>query len=297
MKAIFLNSASFQLLDTTIYQLFLDIVLPMATLMTPLFVTVLIGSIAGNLLQTGFLFTLEPLAPKLSRLSVLQGLKRLFSPNSWLELPKSVIKIGAVGTITYLVVKGQAENIPSLMQLGVEAILSFIGTVSFKIFFYPCVALTALAVLDYAFQRWQYEQSLKMTKQEVREELKQREGDPLIKGRIRRIQMEVARRRMMEAVKQADVIITNPTTLAIALRYDAETMVAPRVVAKGAGFIAERIREIAHQTMIPIVENKPLAQTLFKVVAIGEHVPVSLYRAVAEILAYVYRLKEHRRPL
>jgi flagellar biosynthetic protein FlhB len=177
------------------------------------------------------------------------------------------------------------------MEMGVGEILFFIGRVSFSICFYTSLALIVLAALDYAFQRFQYEESLKMSKQELKDELKQREGDPLVKARIRRTQIEMARRRMMEAVPEADVVITNPNSLAVALKYDAEKMIAPRVIAKGAGFIAERIKEIAKDKGIPVIENKPLAQTLFKVVEIGEFIPVNLYRAVAEILAYVYRLK------
>ena len=148
-----------------------------------------------------------------------------------------------------------------------------------------------LAALDYVYQRWQHEQDLKMTKQEVKDEHKLTYGDPKVKARIRSVQMEMARRRMMEAVPEADVVITNPTHLAIALKFDAREMIAPRVLAKGSGHIAQRIREIAVKHQIPLVEEKPLAQALFKMVDIGEYIPVELYRAVAEVLAYVYRLK------
>jgi flagellar biosynthetic protein FlhB len=151
--------------------------------------------------------------------------------------------------------------------------------------------MIALAALDFLYQRWQYEEDLKMTKQEVEDERKQTYGDPKVKARIRGIQMEMARRRMMEAVPEADVVITNPTRLAIALGFDAEKMAAPRVLAKGAGFIAERIREVAAASDVPILENKPLAQALYKMVEIGDDIPVEMYRAVAEMLAYVYRLK------
>jgi flagellar biosynthetic protein FlhB len=151
--------------------------------------------------------------------------------------------------------------------------------------------MIVLAALDYIYQRWQYEQDLKMTKQEVKDEFKQSQGDPKVKARIRGIQLEMARRRMMDAVPEADVVITNPTRLAIALKFDAREMIAPRVVAKGAGFVAQRIREVAEENQVPIVEEKPLAQALFKMVDIGGYIPAELYRAVAEVLAYVYRLK------
>ena len=158
-----------------------------------------------------------------------------------------------------------------------------------------CLTLIILSALDYAFQRWQHEKSLRMTKQEVKDEFKQREGDPAVKARIKSIQREMAQRRMMESVPEADVVITNPTSLAIALKYDAEAMMAPRVIAKGAGFIADRIKKIAKENGVPLVEHKPLAQTLFKLVEIGEFIPVSLYKAVAEVLAYVYGLKAGKR--
>jgi flagellar biosynthetic protein FlhB len=151
-----------------------------------------------------------------------------------------------------------------------------------------------LAVLDFIFQRWQHEKDLRMTKQEVKEENKQREGDPIVKSRIRQVQMEMAQRRMMDDVPKADVVITNPTRLAIAIKYDASKMIAPKVLAKGSGFIAQKIREIAIEKGIPLVEQKPLAQALYKTVEIGDIIPSNLYKAVAEILAYVYRLKKKK---
>jgi flagellar biosynthetic protein FlhB len=157
------------------------------------------------------------------------------------------------------------------------------------------LVLIILSILDFAFQRWRYEEELKMTKQEVKEESKQREGDQHVKSRIRSIQMELSRRRMMDAVPEADVVITNPTHLAIALQFKADEMIAPKVIAKGADYLAHKIREIAAENNVPIVEDKPLAQALYKVVEIGDFIPEKLYKAIAEILAYVYRLKGIRR--
>ena len=158
--------------------------------------------------------------------------------------------------------------------------------------FYACLAMIILATLDFTYQRWQHKKNLMMTKQEVRDESKQSEGDPKVKSKIRQIQLETARRRMMEQVPEADVIVTNPTHLAIALKYDTDKMMAPKVIAKGAGFIAEKIKIIAEKNEIPVLEHKSLARTLFKSVELGEFIPVNLYRAVAEILAYVYNLKK-----
>jgi flagellar biosynthetic protein FlhB len=169
-----------------------------------------------------------------------------------------------------------------------------VGLVSARIFFKTLLVMIALAALDYAFQRWSYEKSLRMTKREVLEEYKQSEGDPLIKSRIRSIQREMARKRMMAEIPKADVVITNPTHLAVALRYERQEMTSPKVVAKGAGWIAEKIKEVAQAHGVPIVENKPLAQVLFKTVELGQMIPSSMYQMVAELLAHVYRMKNRR---
>jgi flagellar biosynthetic protein FlhB len=218
-------------------------------------------------------------------------MKRFVSLKSLVELGKSIIKILFIGGIAYLILKSDLEEFPNLIQQEVGQIVVFIARVSLKLFFLVSLAMIVLAVLDYIYQRWQYEQDLKMTKQEVKDEFKQSQGDPKVKARIRGVQLEMARRRMMEAVPEADVVITNPTHLAIALKFDSREMIAPRVVAKGAGFVAQRIREIAEENRIPLVEEKPLAQALYKMVEIGDYIPAELYRAVAEVLAYVYRLK------
>jgi flagellar biosynthetic protein FlhB len=218
-------------------------------------------------------------------------MKKFVSLKSMVELVKSMFKIVIVGGVAYVIVEKEMHYFPSLMQQSVVDILLFIASVTFKIFFFVCLVLIFLAALDYVYQRWQHEKSLKMTKQEVKDERKQTEGDPKIKARIRSIQLEMAQRRMMEAIPEADVVITNPTHLALAIKFDAKEMIAPTVLAKGSGFIAERIKEVAREHNVPIVEDKPLAQAMFKLVEIGDFIPIELYRAVAEVLAYVYRLK------
>ena len=260
-------------------------------ILVPFFVPILVAGLAGNIGQIGFEIHGEPIYPKLTKLNPIAGLKKLISLRSLVELIKSVVKILLVGGIAFGIVEKETKAMPALMQQEVVDILLFIGRVAFKIFFFVCLALIVLAFLDYAYQRWQYEQSLKMTKQEVKDERKQSEGDPKVKGRIRRVQQELARRRMMEAVPEADVVITNPVHLAVALKFDAAKMIAPKIIAKGSGHIAEKIKEIARNHQVPLVENKPLAQALHKMAEIGEFIPVELYRAVAEVLAYVYRLK------
>ena len=260
-------------------------------ILIPFFVPVVIAALAGNIGQVGFEMHSKPLHPKLTKFNPISGLKKLVSLKSLVELAKSLIKISIVGAIAFGVVKKEMTKFPALMQQEVGEILVFIGSVAFEIFFYVCLVLIILAVLDYIYVRWQHEENLKMTKQEVKDERKQAEGDPKIKKRIRKVQIEMAMRRMMAAVPEADVVITNPVHLAVALKFDAAQMVAPTVVAKGAGPVAKRIKEIARQNEVPIIEDKPLAQALHKMVEIGEFIPVELYRAVAEVLAYVYRLK------
>ena len=271
---------------TLLWTLFGRIVLVLA----PLMLVVAFAGVASNVAQFGFMLTGEALSPKLSKLNPLNGFKRLFSLRSGIELIKSLFKVSIIGGMAYSLLKGETRHIAALVELPIHEILEYMGAVSLRIGFYTCLVLIVLAGLDYVFQRWQHERDLRMSKQEVKDEHKQREGDPMVRSRIRAAQREMAMRRMMASVPQATVVITNPTHLAIALKFD-RSMQAPMVVAKGAGHVAERIREIARQHAIPIVEHKPLARTLYKQVDIGQFIPADLYHAVAEILAYVYRLK------
>jgi flagellar biosynthetic protein FlhB len=247
-------------------------------------------------LQVGSAVSGEGIKPDLDKINPLKGLQRLCSKNSLVELVKSLAKIAIVGYIAWRVVRQELVNLVPLSEQGVWQITSYIGLVCLRMVFWTCLAMAGLAVLDYGFQRWQHEKRLRMTRQELKEEFKQTEGDPLIKSRIRALQREMARRRMMAEVPQADVVVTNPTELAVALKYQPGEMVAPKVVAKGAGFVAQKIREIAAHHGVPIVEDKPLAQALYKTVELGREVPYTLYAAVAEVLAYVYRLKRRRAP-
>lgn len=257
----------------------------------PLMVLVLVAGLLANYFQVGFLFALRPLVPDLGRVSPLQGLKRLFSKRSAVELIKALFKITVVGLVAYQSVMSAVEQLPLLLGATPEAVLSQVGQMVSSLFFRVVLAMVVLAVFDYAYQRWEYQQSVKMTKQEVKEELRETEGSPEVRQAIRRRQREMARRRMMAEVPRADVVVTNPTHYAVALRYDAAEMAAPQVVAKGQGFVAQRIREIAREADVPVVENPPLARGLFNSVEIGDPVPAELYQAVAEVLAFVYRLK------
>ena len=257
MGGVFQNVASFRIQDAgTASVLFREIFTTAVTVIFPLMLFVFVAGIGGNVVQFGFSINGEKLTPQLKRLNPIKGIKRLISLRSLVELAKSVLKLTVVGGIAYLLVKGELDTIPSLVHLHVGEIAAFMARVSLKICFYVCMVLIALALFDYAYQRWEHEKRLKMTKQEIKDEHKQTQGDPKIKARIRKIKLEVAQRRMMEAIPEADVVITNPTQLAVALKFDANEMIAPCVTAKGAGYIAQRIKQKAGEHQVAIVENK-----------------------------------------
>jgi flagellar biosynthetic protein FlhB len=260
-------------------------------ILSPVMAAGLVIALLSNYIQIGSIFSLEALQPKFSKLNPLNGLKRVISKQSVVELLKSLFKFLIIGWAAYSVIRDELPDILTLMDRETMGVLQYVASVSMRIFFRTLLVMVGLAALDYGFQRWSYEKSLRMTKREVQEEYKQTEGDPLIKSRIRSVQRELARKRMMAEVPKADVIVTNPTHLAVALRYNREEMMAPRLVAKGAGLIAEKIKEVAQAHQIPIVENKPLAQILFKTVDLGQLIPSTLYQAVADLLAYVYQMK------
>ncbi|MFH1215700.1 MAG: flagellar biosynthesis protein FlhB [Pseudomonadota bacterium] len=263
-----------------------------AVLTVPVMAVILITALSSNYAQIGFLYTTEKMSPKLEKIDPIKGMGRIFSMQTLANTVKSIAKLVIVGYVAYKEIMKNLDGFLPLMDQEPYAILVFYAKVSFWIFLKAAIIIAILAALDYAFQRWQFMKKMMMTKQEVKEEAKMTEGDPHVKGRIRSIQMQMARKRMMTEVPKADVIITNPTRLAIALTYDSTVMKAPTIVAKGAGVIAKRIKEIARENSIPIVEDKPLAQALYKNVEINEQIPENLFQAVAEVLAYVYGLKK-----
>ncbi|MGB9840314.1 flagellar biosynthesis protein FlhB [Thermovenabulum sp.] len=267
--------------------LFLYVIVPLA------FGTFLTGIIV-NVLQTGLIFNLELIIPKFERINPIEGLKRVFSTKSLIELLKVIIKVTVISIFSYNGVITVKDGIDEMMDMNIEQILSFFSDVLFKVVLKISLALLILAVLDYLYQWYEYEKSLRMSKEDIKEELKEIEGNPQIKARIRQIQRQLARRRMMQDLKKADVVITNPTHLAVALSYDSDKHDAPVVIAKGMGEIALKIKQVAVEEDIPIVENPSLARTLYKSVEIGETIPEELYQAVAEILAYIYSLKGRR---
>ena len=260
------------------------------TIMLPVFIVMAVAGILVNVLQIGILFTSEPLVPKFEKINPTEGLKRIFSRRTLETFARDIIKIVVVGWIGYTAVKGILVDMMTVADSSVGNIFAFTGSMVFTVAMKILMGYIIIAVLDYAFQRWDHERNIMMTKQEIREEMKQAEGDPLLKQRIRSLQREISRRRMMEEVPKAEVVITNPTHYAVALAYESG-MNAPLVVAKGRNLIAQRIRDRAKEAGVPVVENVDLARALYRAVDIGQQIPGELYTAVAEVLAYVYKLK------
>ncbi len=259
-------------------------------LVLPVLVMVFLMAVVAGLAQVGFMFVPELIKPKLSKLNPMQGLKRIASKRTLMELFKSIGKVAIVGYVAYDTIQSRMTDMASLGRLSVFEILHFVCWVAFLVFLKAAVIMIVLAALDWAFNKWEYEKNLKMSKKEIKDEWKQTEGDPLVRQRIRQAQTKMAQRRMMSQVPQADVVVTNPTHYAVALLYQPGKMDAPTVVAKGQNLIAEKIRELARAHDVPLVSDPPVAQALYQV-EVGEVIPIELFEAVAAILAYVYRLK------
>jgi flagellar biosynthetic protein FlhB len=282
---------------TTLMTVFVHLSLQYAMIVGPILLVLLLAGLAANYLQVGILFTAEPLQPKLEKINPIAGFKRLFSRRSVIETLKAILKMTVVGYLAYKVLVDRYAELTATVLADRSSMAMLFGAVGWEIAWKSVLALLVFGVLDYFYQRWEHEKGLKMTKQEVKDEAKQSEGDPMVKGRIRRLQREAARRRMMNEVPKATVVITNPTHFAIALKYDRGDMEAPRCVAKGMDLVAQKIKAIAAEHDVPMVENVPLARALYKKVEIDEEIPEDMYAAVAEILVMVDRMnKKKRRP-
>jgi flagellar biosynthetic protein FlhB len=260
----------------------------MMMLLVPFFAAAIMLAVLSNVLQGGILF--KPLSLELSRLNPLEGFKNLFSITALPGLFKSTFKFILGIVLFYIMAKKALVVLPMTSAMGLHDIQSVAFGLIGKTAAYAFTTYFVLALLDYLYERWKFERSLRMTKEEIREESRESDGDPLIKAKIRSMQRDMARRRMMEAVPKATVVITNPTHIAVALLYKKDQTSAPKVIAKGKGYVAERIREIARKHGVPLMEDKPLARALFKV-KLDSYIPEELYRAVAKILAYIYKLK------
>lgn len=282
-----LNVSSVQSIIVTILWRFAIVFLPMV-------VPIMIMGVGANLLQTGYINSTDPIKPKLSKLNPISGFKKIFSMRTVMELFKDVAIITVVGTVGYKFLKNNFRKVLSMNSLKFPVIITTFLKLAAEVFFRITIIMLSISIIDFVYQKYQFKKDMKMSKQEVKEEFKQMEGDPQIKGKIKQKQREMATSRMMQSVPDASVVITNPTHIAIALRYKDGQDTAPILLAKGSGHIAIKIKEIAKEEEIPIIENKPLARLIFKEVEIENEIPSEMYQAVAEILALVYKLKKRK---
>ncbi len=252
-------------------------------------------AVLANLLQVGFLSSGFVIKPQLDRINPLNGFKRIFSARLFVDLIKALVKIAIASWVTYAVIRAEIPRITYTLAMEPQQSVHLLGGIILSFVLKTGLALGGLAVLDYIYQRWEYERSLRMSRQDIKEELLRYEGRPEVRQRMRALQRQYAQRRMMEEVAKADVVVTNPTRLAVALRYDPRQDMAPLVLAKGARAVAHKIMEKAREHGVPVIENKPLARALFKLAEIGQVVPVTLFQAVAELLAYLHRAGKSRR--
>ncbi|MCP4646021.1 MAG: flagellar biosynthesis protein FlhB [bacterium] len=291
MTAYYLGGVASIPLDTsTAAPLTAGVLMRAGRMVVPAMLMMLVAGVAVNLLQVGFLLTGEPLIPKLDKLNIFTGFKKFFNPRTASELVKSVLKLSIIGFVVYLTLKSRWDQVLALGYLSPAWVTKSVASIVFVVWLRIALIMIVLGVFDYGFQWWMREQDLRMTVQEAKEESKELEGDPQIRRRIREVQRRMAYQRMMADVPTADVIVTNPIRYAVALRYDAEGMGAPIMVAKGARIVAAKIRSIAEEHDVPIVEKPELARALYRTLDVGQPVPEKLFRAVAEVLAFVYQI-------
>jgi len=289
---IFEHKLNFQLTGSSVISLFSDLMLQGLMLLMPILAIAFIVAILANYMQIGFLLTGEPLKFKLNKLNPINGFKQIFSLRSLVNFVKNILKLAVIGLLVYMTLWGERERIVQLAEVPVANIFTYTAGLTVKLGLEIGAVLVVLAVFDFIYQRFEHEKSLKMSKQDIKDEFKKSEGDPLIKGKIRERQRRMALQRMMQEVPKADVVITNPTHFAVALQYDGSKMEAPVVIAKGMDHVALRIREVAKEHGVMTMENKPLARALYDRSEIGDTIPADLFQAVAEVLAYIYKLKK-----
>lgn len=288
---IFINRLSMDITSENVVAMMMRYGIEVLLLLAPVFLVVVLVALIVNYIQVGFLMIGEGLKPKLEKLDPIKGFKNIFSMRSLVEFAKSILKMLIIGYLVYSTIIGYQSEIASLAHVSLDAILHFAAKLVMDLGIKTAVALMVLAIFDYIYQKYEYEKNIRMSKQDIKDEYKKMEGDPLIKGKIRERQRRMAMQRMMQEVPNADVIITNPTHFAVALKYEGSEMEAPQVIAKGQDYVALRIKEIAKENGVITMENKPLARALFQRAEIGDAIPADLFQAVAEVLAYVYKLK------
>ncbi len=277
--------------ETSIYGLLAGVITQFLLILLPVFAISFLVSFACDVAQVKWQPTLKPLQPKGSKLNPIKGFSKIFNKKQLFELVKSVLKIAIILIVAYNYVKKNANGLLLMYDVSLNSGIAMTGKLVTDLGLRISIFYMIIAFSDFAYQKWKFSDDMKMTKQEVKDEFKQSEGDPQIKGKIRQRMQEASRRRMMQNLPKADVVITNPTHYAVAISYDAEHYDAPIVIAKGADYLARRIKEVARENDIEIVENKPLARMLYANVEVGEMIPPELYQAVADVLAFVYRLK------
>lgn len=271
--------------------IFRETLLKMLLMMLPFSGAALVAGVAIEIYQVKWKPTTKPLIPKLSKMNPLNGFKKIFSLNSFIELLKAILKIVLIGWVAYSTLKNEWKSLFLLYDMPMEQAIALMGDVVINLGIKISLVYLVIAIADLFYQKWKFSEDMKMTKQEVKDEYKQAEGDPKIKGKIRQKMMQASQRRMMQDLPKADVVITNPTHFAVAIKYDADLYDAPYVVAKGSDHLAAKIKEAARENHVEIVENKPLARMLYYNVELGAVIPPELYRAVADILAMVYKLQ------
>lgn len=277
--------------EQSVHKIFIDILKEVSSMLIPIMAVALLAGIVSNLAQIGFIFSGEGLKMKIDKINPVTGMKRIFSIRALVELLKSILKMLIIGIVVFAILWANIDDVLNLPYKSVGSSLETIGHLTLLIGLCGSIALFGLAILDYLYQRFDFEKNIRMSKQDIKDEFKSSEGDPLIKSKIKQRQREMAMRRMMQEVPNADVVITNPTHFAICLKYDEEKSDAPIVVAKGADFLAQKIKMIAKEHDVLMVENRPLARALYDQVDVGKAIPEQFFKAVAEILAYVYRMK------
>ncbi|WP_010649285.1 flagellar biosynthesis protein FlhB [Oceanobacillus massiliensis] len=288
----FTEFIQWELTELSVQQIFNSAAVEAAKMLAPIMLVAIIAGFASNFMQVGFLFTTETLKFDLKKIDPIQGAKRIFSIRALVELLKSLFKIVLIGVITFAVIWIYKDDMLMMSFTTAEDALAFFARVTGIMGISAIIALLFLAVFDYAYQRYDFEKNMRMSKQDIKDEYKNMEGDPLIKSKIREKQRQMATRRMMSEVPNADVIITNPTHYAVAIKYDEQKADAPYVLAKGTDLTAQKIKEIARENGVMTVENRPLARGLYNAAEIGDVIPEEFFKAVAEVLAYVYRLEK-----
>ncbi|MGP7817489.1 flagellar biosynthesis protein FlhB [Niallia sp. 01092] len=287
----------FMLLDLTeqnLQHIFLQILKEIAFIVSPILIAAIVAGLIANYMQVGVLFSTEAIQFKLEKINPISGFKRIFSLRSIIELLKSILKISVIGVVTFSILWLQFSELLVLSYKSVYTSLITLAQLTIQMGLYGSGALLLLSLLDYLYQRYDFEKNIKMSKQDIKDEHKNIEGDPLIKSKIKQRQREMAMRRMMQDVPNADVVITNPTHYAIALKYEEDKYDAPYVVAKGIDFVAQKIKFIAKENDVVMVENRPLARALYSEIEVGDVVPEEFFKAVAEILAFVYRTRNEK---